>query len=179
MPPLFVTGDTFDWRSNWQGSGRGRIGYAWDRFLLYVTGGAAFTNVTVGTNFIVSGIFPATLASDSKTVWGPTVGGGLEYAFTNNLSFGVEGRYSWYGTQTYNAGLLAVAFTPATGAFTVAPATQSVKLNTFEVTTYYRMIYGLSIGFATDFSAHFSRCQKFVAGTRGHSLLTTDNAQLP
>src|SRR3954451_1554666 len=26
VPPLFVTGDTFDWRSNWQGSDRGRVG---------------------------------------------------------------------------------------------------------------------------------------------------------
>ena len=135
-PLPFVAGDIFDWRSTWQASARGRIGYAWDRLMIYATGGAAFTNVTVGANFIATGIFPATILSDSRTVWGPTVGGGFEYAFTNNFSFGVEGRYSWYGSQTYNAGLLATVFTPVAvgpGTFTFAPATQTVKLETFEV----------------------------------------------
>ena len=50
--------------AGWQASARGRIGYAFDRTLFYVTGGAAFTNVRVGSNFIVAGIFPATVASD-------------------------------------------------------------------------------------------------------------------
>ena len=57
---------------------------------------------------------------------------GFEYAFWNNFSFGLEGRYSWYGTKTYNAGLLATVFTPnigaAGGTFTFAPSTQTVKL---------------------------------------------------
>ncbi len=43
--------DTFDIRSDWQASARGRVGYAWDRWMLYATGGAAFTNVKVGANF--------------------------------------------------------------------------------------------------------------------------------
>lgn len=139
IPAPFVAGDSFDWRSKWQASARGRIGYAWDRLMIYATGGAAFTNVTVGTNFIAvtSGgfNFPADIVSDSKTVWGPTVGGGFEYAFTNNLSFGVEGRYSWYGTQTYNGGLLATVATGALAAptFTFASASQTMKLETFEV----------------------------------------------
>jgi outer membrane immunogenic protein len=138
-PFPFITGDNFEWRSNWQGSVRGRVGYAWDRFMLYATGGVAFTNLTAGTNFIptLAGgfTFPATVVTDSKTVWGPTVGGGLEYAFTNNFSAGIEGRYSWYGSQTYNAGLLAVAATgtPAAPVFTFAPAQQTVSLRTFEV----------------------------------------------
>ena len=46
---VLVGGDSFDYRSDWQASARGRLGYAWDRMLLYVTGGAAFTNVKVGT----------------------------------------------------------------------------------------------------------------------------------
>ena len=133
VPFPFVAGDSFDIRSRWQASARGRIGYAWDRLLIYATGGAAFTNVTVGTNFIAIGIFPATLVLDSKTLVGATVGGGLEYAFTNNFSAGIEGRYSWYGSQTFNGGLLATVFTPATGAFTFAAASQTYKLDTFEV----------------------------------------------
>jgi outer membrane immunogenic protein len=138
-PFPFIAGDSFDWRSNWQSSVRGRIGYAWDRWMIYATGGAAFTNLTVGANFIAttSGgfTFPADIVSDGKTVWGPTFGGGFEYAFTNNFSFGVEGRYSWYGSQTYNAGLLATVAAGAAAAptFTFAPATQTVKIETFEI----------------------------------------------
>ena len=87
----------------------------------------------VGTNFIAIGIFPATVVSDSKTMWGPTVGLGFEYAFWSNLSFGLEGRYSWYGTKTYNAGQVATVFFPGAAGFTFAPATQSVRLETFEI----------------------------------------------
>lgn len=139
LPFPFVGGDSFDVRSEWQASLRGRIGYAWDRWMLYATGGVAFTNVKVGTNFIatVGGagvVFPATIVSESKTLVGPTAGLGLEYAFGNNWSLGVEGRYSWYGTQTYNAGLLATLAIPPTGPFTVAAASQTYKVETFEVT---------------------------------------------
>jgi outer membrane immunogenic protein len=77
------------------------------------------------------------LASESKTLVGATVGGGFEYAFTNNFSAGIEGRYSWYGSQTYNAGLVATVLTPSTvappGVFTFAAASQTYKLDTFEV----------------------------------------------
>jgi len=139
VPFPFVAGDSFDWSSRWQASARGRIGYAWDRWMIYATGGAAFTNVNVGTNFIATTAggfaFPATVINDEKTLVGWTVGGGMEYAVTNNWIVGIEGRYSNYGTTNYNAGLLATVATgtPAAPVFTFAPATQSVKLETFEV----------------------------------------------
>jgi outer membrane immunogenic protein len=137
VPPL-VVGDRFDARSDWQGSARGRIGYAWDRTMLYATGGIAFTDVKVGTNFPIfvgAVVFPASVASDSKTLVGATFGGGLEHAFTNNWSLGVEGRYSWYGTQTFNGGT--VAAIPVVGVapgFLFAQATQTMRVETFEVT---------------------------------------------
>ncbi len=135
VPPL-VVGDSFDIRSDWQASARGRIGYAWDRTMIYATGGAAFTNVKVGANFPVfvgAVVFPATIASDSKTLVGATLGGGVEHAFTNNWSFGVEGRYSWYGSHTFNSGLLA-AIPAAGGGFLFAQATQTIRVETFEAT---------------------------------------------
>jgi len=83
-PPLagmFVTGDNFTATSNWQASLRGRIGYVWNRTLLYVTGGPAWTNVSVGTNFVAIRTarvaFPASTATDSATLTGATVGGGI------------------------------------------------------------------------------------------------------
>jgi outer membrane immunogenic protein len=137
QPFPFVAGDFYDWRSDWQASIRGRIGYAFDRVMIYATGGGAFTNVKVGSNFIAlttAGInFPAAFGSDGKTIAGWTFGGGFEYAFINNWSFGIEGRYSWYGTHQFSGPPLATVFTPANGAFTFAQTSQSVKLETFEV----------------------------------------------
>jgi outer membrane immunogenic protein len=132
--PPFVPGDVFDLRSDWQASVRGRVGYAWDRTLLYVTGGAAFTNLRAGSNFVADGIFPATLASETKTLIGGTVGAGVEYAVGSNWTVGVEGRYSWYGRQTFNAGSVAAA-NIGIGAplFVFVPATQTVRVDTAEV----------------------------------------------
>jgi outer membrane immunogenic protein len=137
VSPL-VVGDTFDVTSRWQASFRGRVGYAWDRWMLYATGGLAITEARVGSNFPIfvgAVTFPATSAVDTKTLLGATVGGGLEYAITNNWSVGVEGRYSWYGNQTFSGGT--VAAVPVVGAvptFLFAPVTRTVRLDTVEVT---------------------------------------------
>ena len=81
-----------------EGSIRGRLGFAVDRALFYATGGAAFGDLrnTYVNNF--------TGATDqfSHTRVGYTVGGGVEYAFTNNLSVRVEYRYTDYGSFTDN-----------------------------------------------------------------------------
>jgi len=84
-------------RADVQGSIRARAGIAFDRVLLYGTGGAAFTGITnnysLGAPFFVSeGI--------SKTRAGWTVGGGLEYAVTSNWSVRAEYRYSDFGGFT-------------------------------------------------------------------------------
>ena len=61
----------------------------------------------------------------------------LRICILEQLEPWLEGRYSWYGSKTYNAGLVATVFTPnigaAGGTFTFAPATQTVKLETFEI----------------------------------------------
>lgn len=132
-PLLFAPGDSFAVSSRWEASLRGRIGYAWDHALIYLTGGVALTNASAGANFVATGGFPATIASDSKALSGNTFGGGLEFAVTNNWSLGAEGRFTWYRTSTYNAGTLATVGSPTTGPFTFAPATQTLNLNTVEV----------------------------------------------
>lgn len=129
----FVAGDSFSATSNWEASFRGRLGYAWDRTLLYATGGIAWTRVSDNTNFIATGGFPASSASDHATLAGGTLGGGLEYAVTNNVSLGVEGLYTWYGNHTFNGGTVATVGFPPGGPFTSAPASQTVNLNTAEV----------------------------------------------
>jgi outer membrane immunogenic protein len=78
----------------WLGTARGRIGYAFDRFLPYFTAGAAFGEVKGS----VLGF-----GSFSQTQVGWTIGGGLEYAFLNNWSAKVEYLYVDLGDAGCNA----------------------------------------------------------------------------
>ena len=81
-------------RQNWNGATRARIGYAFDRFLVYGAGGVAYAGSKL------SGVG----ASNSKTNVGWTIGGGVEYALTNNLLTRVDYRYSNYGSDAYGGG---------------------------------------------------------------------------
>jgi outer membrane immunogenic protein len=78
-------------KSNWLGTVRGRLGYAIDRFMPYVTAGAAFGDVK--TNI------PG-LASQNDTRAGWTVGGGAEYAFAPNWTIKAEYLYVDLGKFT-------------------------------------------------------------------------------
>ncbi|MGH6847532.1 MAG: outer membrane protein [Methylocella sp.] len=90
-----ATGVTMSVRTETQGSIRARIGVAFDRVLIYGTGGVAFA----GFDDNYSGAGPTFFLNekDSKTRTGWTVGGGLEYAVTNNWSIRAEYRYSDFG----------------------------------------------------------------------------------
>jgi outer membrane immunogenic protein len=78
-------------KSEVQGSIRGRVGFAVDRALFYATGGAAFASFK--DNYVTGD-------SLSTTRVGYTVGGGIQYAFTNEWSVRAEYRYSDFGTFT-------------------------------------------------------------------------------
>lgn len=134
LPALFVAGDAFELRSDWQASARARVGYAMDRTLFYVTGGAAFTEVRAYTNWLPFGILPGTIIADTRTLTGWTIGAGVEHAVTNNFTLGIEGRYSDYGTQRFNSGVLAVGTIPAAAlVFANSPTYREIKIETGEV----------------------------------------------
>lgn len=88
----------------------GRLGYAFDHLLVYAKGGAAWATFshTAGNTETLQPVFSYSDTTDS-TRWGWTVGGGVEYAFTNNWSAKVEYNYADFGSSdvTFN-------FTPAT-----------------------------------------------------------------
>jgi outer membrane immunogenic protein len=137
-PFNFLPGDTFELRSDWQASVRGRVGYAMDRTLFYVSGGAAFTQVRAFSNWIPAFIgpipVPGVLAFDSKTLTGGTVGAGVEYAATDNFTLGLEGRYSYYGNQKFNSGVVPVAVAPGVAVVIVNTATyRDVRVETGEL----------------------------------------------
>ena len=83
---------------DWQASLRARVGVAFDRALIYATAGAAYANVNYAFGNTIAGVpvAPAVL-SYGRDKWGWTVGAGVEYAFTNNLTGRIEYRYTDYG----------------------------------------------------------------------------------
>lgn len=103
------------------GTVRARLGFAADRFLVYVTGGLAYGEVTnsggIGvTGGPLNGAFWAGSKSDLRV--GYALGGGAEYAFTNNVIFGVEAIYYDLGDNTATIGGTN-ALTTATNLFAI------------------------------------------------------------
>jgi outer membrane immunogenic protein len=78
--------------ADWQASIRGRIGAAFDRALVYTTGGAAVANLDVD-----GGPLGGPFSDFSETTWGWTVGAGVEVGLTPNVASRLEYRYTDYG----------------------------------------------------------------------------------
>jgi outer membrane immunogenic protein len=95
--------------ANWLVTLRPRIGVAFDRFLVYATGGLAIANVEGSTAFASSGGY-SKAGSKSDTKYGYTVGGGVEYAMTNNWSLKAEYLYTDLGKINYITGFVLPAF---------------------------------------------------------------------
>jgi outer membrane immunogenic protein len=92
--------------ARWLTTVSGRLGYAWDRVLLYAKGGGAWV-ATNNPAISVAGT-PASFSSVSNTTSsGYTAGFGVEWAFSSNWSVRAEYAYIGLPNQT----------------FTVAPAT--------------------------------------------------------
>jgi outer membrane immunogenic protein len=98
------------------GTLRGRIGITpFDRSLLYVTGGLAYGGVS-NSGSVVANAAPALNwnGGTSSTRVGFAVGGGGEYAFTNNITFKIEYLYYDLGATSFaTTGSPAVQATPA------------------------------------------------------------------
>jgi outer membrane immunogenic protein len=80
--------------NTWLGTARGRLGYAFDRWMPYVTGGAAFGDVTT-TNPGFTG------ATNTQVGW--TAGAGVEFAIAGNWTAKVE--YLHYDLGSFNCGV--------------------------------------------------------------------------
>ena len=72
--------------NSWDSTLRGRLGYAYDRYLFYGTGGVAFGDIKNAG------------ASTTRTGW--TLGAGIEAALTTNVTGRVEYRHTDLGTAT-------------------------------------------------------------------------------
>jgi outer membrane immunogenic protein len=100
------------WKLPWFSTIRGRLGWANDTWLVYVTGGAAVgraqydhtqtTTATIATGGAVIATATVTFPfSEGKTRWGYAVGGGIEKAFTPNWVARLEYLYIDLGSYTF------------------------------------------------------------------------------
>jgi outer membrane immunogenic protein len=113
------------------GTIRGRVGYAWNNVLLFVTGGGAWSSVKFSFPCIAAGCqdFDAT-----KTVSGYTIGAGLEYGFIGSWShWSVKGEWLYvdFGTPQF------IATNVVTGVAT-DPANVRLRQNLLRIGLNYR-----------------------------------------
>jgi len=103
-PGMLTTSQSLDWF----GTVRGRLGIAaWDRALIYGTGGLIYGEENVAQQLAFPAISYPAAATAMRSGW--VAGAGLEYAFTNNFSAKIEGLFYDMGSQT-------IAFTALGGA---------------------------------------------------------------
>ena len=112
-PIISVTEQPNHYDINWTSHVRGRLGYAFDSWLVYAAGGVAVadftftpgdvttTTTTFDTPDPVTSSVTTHRASVSKKYTGFSIGGGLEHAFNSWLIGRVEYLYDDFGHQDY------------------------------------------------------------------------------
>jgi len=90
----YIGGDYSTARIRWQGSLRGRLGYAFSNNLVYASGGLALGDIK--TEYFLSPDKDG--YSTIKAGW--TIGAGLEHAFTANWIARIDYRYTDFGRVT-------------------------------------------------------------------------------
>jgi outer membrane immunogenic protein len=110
----FSAGDTVTIKVDYSGTVRGRLGYAFDRLLVYGTGGFAWAHAKTSVTAINN--------SQDATLTGWTAGGGIEYAFADHWSVKAEylhvdyGDHTWFGSDPWASTASATADTVRVGA---------------------------------------------------------------
>lgn len=89
------------------GTVRARAGYAFNRFLPYATGGLGWARAEMDFSNVISvaGVpVISNSASDKQTFTGWTLGVGLEYAVTDNITAKAEYLYTDLGSKDFDLG---------------------------------------------------------------------------
>jgi outer membrane immunogenic protein len=94
-PPPAVTELPNTYHIKWTSHVRGRFGYAFDRWLLFVAGGLAVADFK-----FIEGGETSSQTQGAKFVGG-SIGGGVEYAFTDLIRGRLEYLYDDLGHKTY------------------------------------------------------------------------------
>jgi outer membrane immunogenic protein len=117
LPPATVgvfvsSGLSCTTQSNWLGTIRGRVGYAWNYLFLYGTAGGAWANMKT-----------TVLSGETSNAFGWTAGLGLEYAFADRWSAKLEYLFVDFSSISCTSG--GCGFNPPLG----IAANDSVKFN--------------------------------------------------
>src|SRR5262249_6017412 len=87
--------------TDWLVTVRPRIGYAFDRLLVYATGGLAVSNQRFSQNIVQLNTDFTDFGSVSKTTVGWTAGAGVEYALGTGVSLKAEYLYVDLGSVAF------------------------------------------------------------------------------
>lgn len=98
MHGVITPGQTITGNVDYYGTIRARVGMPFDRFMPYVTAGAAYAHLTETTTSLGG------VTTSQQSVLGWTAGIGAAYAVTDTISLKAEYQYSDYGNVTYFAG---------------------------------------------------------------------------
>jgi len=100
-PGITVTGTSQD---DWLALFTGRLGWAWDRALLYVKGGVAAGQTKDNFSLFAAGAPGTFIDFGTKTnvLVGGTIGAGIEYAFAPHWTAKIEYNYVDLGSNTEN-----------------------------------------------------------------------------
>lgn len=89
----------------WFSTVRGRLGFAWDRTLLYVTAGAAFGEIDYRGRYFIPGNAAFGNLSSEETKTGYVLGAGLEHMLDPRWSLKVEYQFMDLGDGSANGAL--------------------------------------------------------------------------
>jgi outer membrane immunogenic protein len=130
-------------KTEWLATTTGRLGYAWDRWMLYGKGGVAWEHSkdsiqntggwgTPGALCFNGAAFTGCNPSGTDTHAGWTVGLGLAWAFANNWSAGIE--YDHYGFGNHSVSLTSANVISGSPS---APITVNQRIDAVKLTLDY------------------------------------------
>lgn len=121
---------------DWFGTVRARLGYAFDRVMVYATGGVAFgeSKFSLSMAETFAGNVAAVTDNDTRVGW--VAGGGVEWAFAPNWSLKGEYQYIDLGSRTVTA-----------PEFTAAGAPTAFAVSTDVDTTFHTGRLGINYRF--------------------------------
>lgn len=126
---------------DWIATVTGRLGYAWNNWLLFAKGGAAWAGWTGNTTeYNAANTVALVAGSSSSTRNGWTAGGGVEYGLTPYLTVKAEYDYVSFDTSNFTS----TETTLATGAVAVFQRSATSSLNMVKVGLDYKFWAGLS-----------------------------------
>lgn len=91
--------DETTYELDYLGTVRGRLGYAFDRLLVYAHGGFAYGEVSIETSSDSTGLDEE---FETDTKFGYVVGAGVEYAVTDHVSIQTEYSYTDLGEDDFD-----------------------------------------------------------------------------